>query len=315
MNQKKIKTSKNKTTTKNLSKGQLPKFDGNQNNQSTQAVAFEELQQIEKRRPELIDKDIESLKKMKLQAIEELQFEYSQDIQRYITLISSDNFMALIHTCEEYLLKMVYQLFLDFDNNIIQINDMKDSNEILIRSEIQAIYEEVKKRHMKEIENVLFSQKIALLRSENRQPKDVFILREQSKMFATMNNIKEAQLTLNQAEIVFQTNQNTSKNLILTKFNKIIGQITAKQRAELDILQEKLQSSLAENEMNHEELIQDQIRRAENSIRYGLKQAINDGCRELNNIGQRQLISKSLTEFMCKILKESTNPLFPDIQI
>ena len=262
------------------------------------------LQEIEKDYPHLKDQDTRKLREMKKDAIDNFDFDQSDAIQTYLNILEQDNTQRVTKTLQEWLTEAINDVIGNYESNMEEVNQQIEDNEVQIRESVNQIFEEMKKRHIKEIEDNETLRQIEILREEKREKNDVRELKKQSKNLAKADEVDQAKLIYKKATEVNEFNKETEMNNIADKYNRLLNQICQRQRTEIEGLQQRLEELINQNEkVRHEDTVYQQKQVAV-FIRHTLQKSLNDAQRKLNRKENLPKVTQELKNTVTQLLKE-----------
>lgn len=262
------------------------------------------LQEIEKQYPHVKDQELRKLREMKKDAIEAFDFDQSDAIQKYINILDQDNTQRVTTTLQEWLRDAINDVIGNYESNMEEVSQQIEDNEVQIRESVNQIFEEMKKRHIKEIEDNETLRQIEILREEKREKNDVRELKKQSKNLAKADEVDQAKLIFKKANEIDELNKETEMGNINNKYDRLLNQICARQRTEIEALQQRLEELINQNEkVRHEDEVYQQKQVAV-FIRHTLQKSLNDATRKLNRKENISKVTQELKNTVIQILKD-----------
>ncbi|OHT08184.1 hypothetical protein TRFO_23398 [Tritrichomonas foetus] len=270
------------------------------------------IEEIESKYPDVTNADIKVLRQMKKAAIEAFDYDQSQDIQIYIDLSTKDNTAKVISAFQDWLREGILDAIGNYESNKVEVDQEAEDKELHIREDTNTVFEAMKKRHLEEITDVETQRRIAYLREENRESSEVKHLLNQSKKLATNDDVTGAKQFKKRAEAQRDDDREARKYAVDAKYDKLLEQTKQKQRAELDILQARLESLLSEAQTIHDEEIKAQQKKVTVFIHYSLQKAITEGNKQLVKKEQMPQVTTALKKYVRTLLKEQRKEYFID---
>lgn len=250
----------------------------------------------------------EELRKMKSVAINLYLYDISDKAQKIINKRNKDNFGTVIKQEKEWLAEGIYQVLGNFDSNLIELNQEYDQKELEIREIADKVFEKMKKRHIKEIQDLKLSQKTEQLAEENRQSNnsygEVILQLSQSKKLAAVDQVQEAKATMKGAIELSKKLSEDNLQTIEKKYQTLLNQLKTRQLEELNNFQENLASSLNANQVKREKDIDALEKSVSVAIQSSLQKAVYDATNSLKSKDRIPDILSVLSEFVDTTQKE-----------
>jgi hypothetical protein len=269
-----------------------------------QVGSSEDISRILGKYPELESKRIEELRLIKKEAILKYDYDKSDDVQRYIDSLMSDNTDKVLQAFKQWLGDGVQQALHKYDLNLLEVDEEAEDRELKIRQECELVFRDMQKRHIDELTAIETEREIARLRERSRESADVKSLLDASQRLATVDDVKGAKSLKSEADALKDQQYHQRMEVINGKFDRLIKQAIRKQSSELEGLQRKLDALLEEAESIHESEKIDQQKKAGVYIRFSLHKAITDAAFQLEKKDKRVMVSTELTSFLKKLLKD-----------
>ncbi|KAK8885688.1 hypothetical protein M9Y10_041140 [Tritrichomonas musculus] len=247
---------------------------------------------------------IYALREMKKAAIEGFNFDKSSSIQAYLNYLDQDNTAKVTEALQNWLRDSINDVIGNYESNMEEVRQQIEDNEVQIRESVDQIFEEMKKRHIKEIEDNETLRNIEILREEKREKNDVRVLKKQSQNLAKSDEVEQAKLIFNKANEVHINNQKAEQENIKIKYNNLLDQICLRQRTEIEALQQRLEDLINQNEkIRHEDEVYQQKQVAV-FIRHTLQKSLNDASKQLNKKENLAKVTQELKSTVIQILRE-----------
>ena len=279
----------------------------------------EQLQEIERKYPDVKNAktygnpkngqwpdEISGLRRMKKDAIDNFDFDKSEAIQKYINLSSLDNTDRVIKSFQEWLKETILEAIGNYESNLVEIEQEINDKEIEARENANKAFENLKEKQLKEISDIETLRSISELREKNREFADVQHLKIQSKKLATNDDVQGAKMFHQQALDLQKENVKNSTKSVNDRYDKLLDQLKEKQRSELTILEESLNSSLEKIEKEKDDSKKIQQRQISVYIKKNIQRAYTDGTKQLvvKSKNNSELFSKSISKYVKDLLKE-----------
>lgn len=262
---------------------------------------------------DLPSKNYQELRQLKKAAVEEMDFDKSNSLQRYIDLKTLDNSDQVLSNFKQYLHDTISDCFNNYDSCLDDVNDEAEERELIIRQETQRVLESMEKRHVKEITDLETERSISVLREENRTSAEYKRTSAQAKRLAAADDVIAAKALKAKAEELNKQQQEQRIDEENKKFDKLLQKLNQQQKNELIVLQTKLCTSLSDAEEMHQQEIKSLQKKVGVFIRHILQKSIVEASKQLKKKEMRNKVGNELTKYVTSMLRQENKEFFLEV--
>ena len=247
---------------------------------------------------------IEKLRVLKRQAITDCDFDKSNAIQKYIELKVITDIDGVIEKAKVWLQEGIETAIENYDSNVDDIQAEAADKKIRIRTDCANMFQEMRGRHINELEVIYMEQEIAVEREENRLPSEYRGMKRMAQKLAHVDETEAAKEVNANAEEVRRAIIEARQEEIKKGYEKVVDQTIKKQQEELEGLQVSLASLLNECDRGLALDLENQKRKVAVYIRHSQSVAVQSSCDWVERVEARTRISSELNQFVKNLLKE-----------
>jgi hypothetical protein len=251
----------------------------------------------------IAETDVTKLRRLKQQAIQDLDYDKSKGIQILIDSLTGDNSAGLIGAFKEWLRQVLTQTLERLDENIAALDNRKGTREQEFKSDIETVVEEMKSRHMKTLTRLESDRAEAIERINTRQSADYRSAVSVTRLLAADDQADLAKRLLQGAASRLEQDRKGLCDATNEKYDKIIHDEVAKQQAEFALLQANFNQHIALIQLGYENDVKTERRKTAIFIQRTLLKGINDCCTGLKAIKYRTGVTHELTKYVADFLE------------
>ena len=282
---------------------------------SSNSMSEDTIRKIEEKYPNIVNQEIKTLRAMKKEAIENFEFNKSNDIQTYINFVSNDNVSKHMNVIKEQLRIDIIECFKQYDQNIQIIEKNKDNAIDNIDKEILNQQNLIEFNQSNEVDVIENDQKKEAGLEAVRLSSEVRSMLSQSQKLAHVDEYKEAK-DLKEKAIDVQTQQIKDRiQIVDTKYKNILLETKKKHQNQIQSLYEKRDSLIEAILQRRENELNEQNKKIIVFIKYIIQQAIIKIPKHITqNQVKTRLINDILQTVRTTIAEEGREAFLPDLE-
>lgn len=259
---------------------------GNTKNQKPMKMTAKEIQK-DKRYKNYEGLDIQKLRALKDEQIEQLNFDESEYIEAIIQMLQTAAPVDATAIGAKWLTETLEDLIDDYKQNLDKINSEFKDKELAIRENENTVFSRVHDRHILEIEEVETAREVQLLNDTNSVCGRAIDLQKQAKTLAKANDFDGARQQKRQSEIINERYVERRKENTNIKYDNELKKLLDCQENQLMILLDRLNKSLEDNNSRKNASIKELQKQYQVFYKSQLQRLIVDGQKQLPSTEQK----------------------------
>jgi hypothetical protein len=248
--------------------------------------------------------DLQTLRQLKREAIDALDFDRSDAIQRIIDGLDTDASGAIIAKYKGWLTTGIDEALDTLDANICELRQAAFDRELQYRVDVDSILAVTRERHIDEMAALAFAEQVAQLKEEQRDPADIRAMRTAAKRLAASDHIGHANELKGTAARAADDGLRARSEAVAAGFRLRAERTARRQTAELEAMQVQLAARITEMDRSVEEGERAQNKKAVVYIKDQLRRAVAEATEHVTRPNQRVKIAAELAAAVASCLKE-----------
>lgn len=230
---------------------------------------------------------VPELRTKKNKMIEAMNFDESEFIEKVIQMHVDNAPSDAFAIGSQWIKERIDELIDNYFQNLDDIENTYRDKEIAIRENEYDVFQKIRERHLLEIEEIETARTVQLHVDENSICGQTKELERQARVLAKANDFEGARNSAKKAQETNNSSIMKRQQDTNLKYDRELKLLLSQQENQLQILQDRLQSCINDNEKRREEEILSLQKESSVFIKSNLQKIIIDGSNMLNTLEQK----------------------------
>jgi hypothetical protein len=247
---------------------------------------------------------LQTLRQLKREAIDALDFDRSDAIQQIINGLDTDASGTIIAKYKDWLTTGIGEALDTLDANVGELSQAAFDRELQYRADVDSILAATRERHIDEMAALALAEGVAQLKEEQRDPADIRAMRTAAKRLAASDLVGHANALKDEAARAADDGLRARSEAVAAGFRLRAEHAGRRQAAELEAMQAEFAAGITEIDRAVEEGERAQNKKAVVYIKGQLRRAVAEATEHVTRPNQRAKIAAELAAAVASCLRE-----------
>jgi gas vesicle protein len=247
--------------------------------------------------------DVSKLRRMKQQAIKDLDYDKSKGIQILINSLTCDNSDGLIAAFKDWLGQVLTQTLQRLDENIAALDDRTARRTSEFKSDIETVMAQMKERHLRTLTELESDRAETIARIDSRESAEYKNAVAVTQLLAADDQADLAKRMLKDAADGLEQEKQALRDAANSKYDTAVQGEVKKQKLEFVLLKSSFDEHMKLIDLAYDNDAGTERRKAAIFVQRTLLKGINDCCSGLKAVKYRTRVTQELTNYVRDFLE------------